>query len=333
MNHQRGTWATCCVVWLVGLGGVFAAGAGWAEEADPATAPVRRYEFGLVLQAQGGSFRNVCGTVTVPVDWPGQQRVRVVKEDLPAGVTVAYKKIEEVGRQMLVRFPVLRAGEEARAVVTFDVERLPPVPMPQDTQRFSVPDRSRQTAPYLSPSPRIESNHPEVLKAAKEALGDRQGVWEQVRAIHEWVYRSVRFSGEFENTQGVVETLACRRGVCAEKNSLAVAMLRAIGIPARLVRIPGHCYYEVCLRDGEGQTHWFSGDASAEARIVPDGGARGLILQKGDSVPVIDPSTKKRSQGRFLGETVTGLPQARGVELKTRFISPAVDAKPVVPKP
>jgi hypothetical protein len=129
-----------------------------------------------------------------------------------------------------------------------------------------------------------------------------------------------------------VTTLSVRSGVCAEKNSLAVAMLRAQGIPARLVRIPGHCYYEVCLLDGEGQDRWFSGDASTEPTITPSGAAKGLILQKGNSVSIIDPATKKRTTGRFLAETATGVPQGRGAGLQFQPISPAIGARPVVPK-
>ena len=68
----------------------------------------------MVLKAAGGGFKNLVGKVTVPADWPDQQRVRVVKEDLPAGATVSYRNIKDVGRQMAVKFPSLPAGREVR---------------------------------------------------------------------------------------------------------------------------------------------------------------------------------------------------------------------------
>lgn len=300
---------------------------------EPDSVARQEYEFGMVFQAQGGACKNVTGTVTVPADWPNQQRVRIVKEDLPPGATVTYKKIEDVGRQMVVHVASAPAGKEIRAVVTFEVERLAPPPLPQDTEHFTVPKRQRQTAPYLVPSPRIESDAPEVRAAAAAAVGDRQKAWDKVQAIHEWVYQNIKFAGELENTQGVVKTLATRSGVCAEKNSLAVALLRARGIPARLVRVPGHCYYEVYLLDGEGHDHWLSADASTSSKIEPSGAARGLILQKGDSVPIFDPATKRKTKGRFLAETAIGVPQTRGAGLRFQPISPAIGARPVVPKP
>ncbi len=89
------------------------------------------------------------------------------------------------------------------------------------------------------------------------------------QAIHRWVHKNIEFAGDMENVQTCMTTLQLRRGVCAEMNSLNVAMLRAAGFPARLVRIPGHCYYEVYLLDGQGTGHWLSGDASKDATIAP----------------------------------------------------------------
>jgi hypothetical protein len=234
---------------------------------------------------------------------------------------------------MVVHIASVPVGKEIRAVVTFEVQRLVSPPQPQDTEHFTVPKRQKQTLLYLTPSPRIESDAPEVRVAAAMVVGGRQRAWDKVQAIHEWVYQNIKFAGGLENTQGVVETLSMRSGVCAEKNSLAVALLRAQGIPARLVRIPGHCYYEVLLLDGAGHERWFSADASTSSTIVPSAATRGMILQKGDSVPLFDPATKRRTKGRFLAETATGVPQSRGAGLRFQPISPAIGAHPVVPRP
>jgi transglutaminase-like putative cysteine protease len=299
------------------------------ESDNPVTQQV---QFGMVFEAHGGPVRDVTGTVTVPADWPGQQRVKVVKEEIPRGATVTYKDIRDVGRQMVVHVITVPAGRELRAVVTFEVERLSPPPLPQDTEKFTVPKRDRRTLGYFQPSPRIESDAPQVRKAAEAAVAGRPNAWERVKAIHEWVHQNIKFAGGLENVQTTVTTLSTRSGVCAELNSLAVAMLRAQGIPARLVRIPGHCYYEVCLLVGEDDAQWLSGDASQAATITPTRAASGLILQKGDNVTIVDPATKKRAKGRFLAETATGVPGARAATLTFKPISPAIDAHPVTPR-
>jgi len=294
-------------------------------------AAVQQCEFGMVFKAQGGIFKDLVGTVTVPADWPNQQRVRVVKEELPPGATVTYRTIPDVGRQMSVKIPAVRSGQEARAVVTFEVEVLtPPAPV-QDTSQFRAPDPhkvGRRMAAHLAPSPQIESNCPEVRKAAKEAVGERIAAWEQVQAIHQWVRKNIASAGGLENVQTCIQTLQLRRGVCAEINSLTVAMLRAAGFPARLVRVPKHCYYEVYLLDGDGQGQWLSGDASAADTITPGSLPGGVILQKGDNVPIVDPNTKRRIQGRFLGETATGVAPNRAARLQFQPISPAQKETP-----
>jgi hypothetical protein len=48
---------------------------------------------------------------------------------------------------------------------------------------------------------------------------------------------------------------------------------------------------------------------------------------------IFDPATKRRTKGRFLAETAIGVPQTRGAGLRFQPISPAIGARPVVPKP
>ena len=134
-----------------------------------------------------------------------------------------------------------------------------------------------------------------------------------------------------ENVQSCMTTLKTRRGVCAEMNSLNVAMLRAAGFPARLVRIPGHCYYEVYLVNGQGTGHWLCGDASKDATIRPSQAAEGMILQKGDNVNIVDPKTKRWKKGRFLADTASGMPQSRAAQLDFQPISPALKVSPRTP--
>ena len=56
------------------------------QPSPPATAPgIYRLDFGMLLRADAGSFKNVQGTVTVPADWPQQQRVRTVKQRTAGG--------------------------------------------------------------------------------------------------------------------------------------------------------------------------------------------------------------------------------------------------------
>ena len=78
-----------------------------------------RWDVGMIVTAEGGGVQRIVGTTTVPMDWP-EQRVRRMKEDLSPGVFVDYQDTEGVARQMVVKIPLLNAGQQAKAIVTFE---------------------------------------------------------------------------------------------------------------------------------------------------------------------------------------------------------------------
>jgi hypothetical protein len=282
---------------------------------------VNTWRVGMIVTADGGAFQRIVGTVTVPMDWPEQQ-VRVVDQDLSPGVSVSYQTIEGVARQMLVKIPSLPAGNKARAVVTFEIKRLLASP-PENTDDFNLPNAKRSDrkfAPFLGPSPYIESNSPQVIEAARLIGTDKEKAWEKVEAIYDWVRAKVKF----EDNQGgpvktTVATLREGTGDCDEMSSLFVALCRADGIPARLVRVPGHCYPEFYLLDREGKGHWFPCQAAGTRAFgaMPDPRP---ILQKGDNVLASEPGAKKKTKVRFLPETLIGLPAGGRGALKLKLV-------------
>ena len=111
------------------------------EGEKPANVAVQRWRIGMLMTAQGSGFRRVVGTITVPTDWP-EQRVRVIEEDLSSGVSISYQTIEDTARQMVIKVPALVAGQQSRAVVTFEIRRLL-APPPEDPTQLALPDRKR----------------------------------------------------------------------------------------------------------------------------------------------------------------------------------------------
>jgi transglutaminase-like putative cysteine protease len=266
------------------------------------------------------------------MDWPGQQIVRVIKEDPPPGASVSYNTIEGVGRQMLVKIPTLAAGKEARVVVTFEIQPLSSPPV--DTAGLRVPEAAtldRERSLYLAPSAYIESDDPSVRKTAEEVAGGQSSAWEKVQAIRQWVKQNIKFAASAGKDRGAAQTLRTRTtGDDADPKSLAVALCRAQGIPARLVLIarPGasdHCYFEFYLADASGNGHWLAADATVEASLRPAKSPRSVILQKGDNVTIIDPQTKRRVKHRFLADSLQGFPQTRDAQLQLQLISRVVD--------
>jgi transglutaminase-like putative cysteine protease len=294
--------------WLLLCGAAPAQDDAPAKPAKPAgRIVVERWRFGYTVTAKGASYRNLQLTKTVPMEWP-EQRVSMVEEDLSPGVTVRYRNIEGAARQMVVQIPSLAVQRPARAVITFEIKRFLPDP-PADTAGFTIAagaKSDRKLADYLKPSPMIESDRIEIRTAAAEIADKESGAWRKVEAMYDWVRKKIRYEYSDE-VKGAYAAMVDGVGDCDEMTCLFIAMCRSQGIPARTVRLPGHCYPEFYLVDASGKGRWFPCQAAGARAFggMPDPRP---ILQKGDNLTAVDVHTKKSAKFRFLPETQIAFP-------------------------
>ncbi|MDA1190354.1 MAG: transglutaminase-like domain-containing protein, partial [Candidatus Poribacteria bacterium] len=68
----------------------------------------------------------------------------------------------------------------------------------------------------------------------KEIARDATNGWDAMNRIGWWVYRNVRDKGLDKGFASAKQTLDSRSGDCTEHTMLAVALTRAVGIPARI---------------------------------------------------------------------------------------------------
>jgi transglutaminase-like putative cysteine protease len=89
---------------------------------------------------------------------------------------------------------------------------------------------------YLRPSRYCESDR--LIGFASRQFRDITGDPEVLAAVSSWVGTQLEYvSGSSGPTDGAVDTLLAGRGVCRDFAHLAVALLRALSIPARLVAV------------------------------------------------------------------------------------------------
>ncbi|NKX54629.1 transglutaminase-like domain-containing protein [Arthrobacter mobilis] len=88
---------------------------------------------------------------------------------------------------------------------------------------------------YVRPSRYCESDH--LLPTSYAEFGGLRGTG-LLAAVRDWVGRELRYvSGSSRHTDGAVQTLLARRGVCRDYAHLVVSLLRAKDVPARLAAV------------------------------------------------------------------------------------------------
>ena len=88
-------------------------------------------------------------------------------------------------------------------------------------------------AQWLQPSPLIESDDASIVGQATELTKNAANRWQAVSNIARWVYKEIRYT--IADTPSARLALEKREGDCGPHATLTVAMLRAVGIPAKLV--------------------------------------------------------------------------------------------------
>ncbi len=116
--------------------------------------------------------------------------------------------------------------------------------------RETLPDpptiSPEEEAEYVSPSAFIQSDHPDILAAAKTAVADAPRPLTRAQNLVRWVHDSLE-KRPVLSVPTALETLRQGAGDCNEHAVLLAALARAAGIPARveagLVYLDGRFYY------------------------------------------------------------------------------------------
>ncbi len=87
---------------------------------------------------------------------------------------------------------------------------------------------------FLADSPLVRPSN--VVGEAREIAGKRASLLETVSAVVDWVYGNIEYERGWTTVATPAENiLVTRRGVCQDMTHLAIALLRALGIPTRYV--------------------------------------------------------------------------------------------------
>jgi hypothetical protein len=98
------------------------------------------------------------------------------------------------------------------------------------------------TAADREPNNWIQSDHPKIAAAAKEAAGDLKDPWQVAVALERYAHSRIRRPGFSQAFDTALDVLESGEGDCTERAVLLTALARARGIPARVAI--GLVYYK-----------------------------------------------------------------------------------------
>jgi transglutaminase-like putative cysteine protease len=182
-------------------------------------------------------------SVSIPADWPGQ--------DLYIDTTSTKVAAMQFGQpdtknQNLIFFVPI--DKEQKITITgyevinpVNLDLLPNIKI--NYQKATV-DQEQSYTLYKNPTPLIESDNSEIVETAKEIKGNKTKVSDIISATYNFVVDRINYNylsydlieqGKFVQLQSAVETLNKGSGICGDYSRLMIALLRAQGIPARMV--------------------------------------------------------------------------------------------------
>ncbi len=172
--------------------------------------------------------------------------------------------------------------ERLKGVPTDDGQKLSP--LDDGRQRLTVTGRSLpessqlklplaarpELAPFLAPSPYVESDHPEMKAKAAEVVGDERDPAVAAGKLHDFVHQHIRWQSNIGLFRSGLEILRDPAGVCRDAAALYTALARAAGLPTRvcagLVYVNGAFMGHAWAETWCGQ--WLPVDATRPGRFV-----------------------------------------------------------------
>jgi len=133
-----------------------------------------------------------------------------------------------------------------------------------------LPDGDPRLRRFTRSAPWVEVT-PEIAARAREIVGSETNPYRQARLVFDWVVQNVTYDYPDVKSRGVKQAFARLRGDCGEFTHIFIAMMRALGVPARSVvavwyQGGGHAWAEILL-----EPHgWVPVDTSG-AQLVKNG--------------------------------------------------------------
>lgn len=263
---------------------------------DDGPPQTHRYQVGFRVTAVGGPCLGLSGTFPLPGEWP-EQSVKQVAEDFSVHVRRSSRRTIEGVEQMTFDIPQLPAGEQASALLTFEVVRRGQT-APGNPEELILPKTlPRELKKYLGPSPQIELTNAKIKSLAKELVADHTEPYRQAEALYDGVREQVKI--EPGKLLGAAIALKEGQGPREDVTGLFIAACRVSKIPARMVWVTDGCYAEIYLERPSGEGMWIACQLEGEKKQFGTLSDKRVILMKGDNFSLPENKEPQRRVREF----------------------------------
>jgi transglutaminase-like putative cysteine protease len=282
IGRVRDNCAVTCAIYNAIMRGSPAAGSTWVDtqfeltSGRPLVMTTRLVETPAARNGDHWVFMNSDDVSKQALRWEVDTAGRTVVEEIPPGFTARAKGLlpahlpgsapAMVDIADIAKVPASRsAGRHENILVTVDsimgdVDTSVAgwyvrkgngwLLIPPSSRCARIPaDNAPALKSYIRPTPTLQSSHPDIVALSRRLAGDRTDACRMIKAANAHVYSSLvkRNTAAFSSA---LETLRAGYGDCGEHAVLLAALLRAAGIPARVVyglvyveSRRGYCYH------------------------------------------------------------------------------------------
>ena len=207
----------------------------WVDGDGRMLREVQQTPFGEMAASRSEESK-VAGSTSLGATLPEEAFTRTVVHSnirLPEERLIEEVKLRITHHKPELGWPNLEADnqkilEKTANFVVLEVRR----PMPSGAAQRPAKS-SPELKPYLAPNALLQSDDANVMKIAKDVVGDERDLFRAARALQRWTADNMQFDPGIAIASGS-EVARDRRGTCFGYSTLLASLLRAEGIPSRV---------------------------------------------------------------------------------------------------
>jgi transglutaminase-like putative cysteine protease len=161
------------------------------------------------------------------------ERQIVVSEILSVTPTIHFEEFKL--KNSATRFVKMEVKQGTFFTITYEAEiDVLTTIIKQETlmNAISIIHLDPEVLPFINPSRHCESD--KLLDFATNEFGTLTTEYAKVKAINEWIFKTIRYqTGATNSSASACDILQNKEGVCKDFAHLAIALCRALDIPAR----------------------------------------------------------------------------------------------------